>query len=363
MGIANIMAGFTLGEADILRRAMSKKKVEELEKYQDKFINNSIKNGYSKEKAMQIYNLILNFASYGFNKSHSVAYSIISYKMAYLKAHYPLYFYLALLNASDMDENKRKKYLQELKTHDLKVSKPDINKSNDNYVIHYDTIYLPFKVIKGISSVISNKIIETRDTGFIDIYDFFTKMVNASIPKNVFISLITSGSLDSFGINRRTIYENVDVLINYGNLVKDLGVDNVLKPEINNYDEFSKEELIAYEKECFGFYLSNHPVVYYRGKLKDTIKLCDIKNYFNKNVTCVLLVDRIKEVMTKDNLKMAFMEASDEELSVDIVVFPKVYETLEEIKKGDIIKVEGRIERKKDYNIIASTIVNIKEIV
>ena len=363
MLIANTMANFTLGEADILRRAMSKKKISDIEKFKDKFINNSIANGYPKEKSEQIFNLILNFASYGFNKSHSVAYSIISYKMAYLKANYPLYFYLSLLNSIEMDEEKTKKYIKEIKGHNLKVSKPDINKSEDSYVIHYDTIYLPFKTIKGISSVISNKIIEVRENKFIDIYDFFSKMVKASIPKNVYLSLITSGTLDSYGFNRKTIYDNLDNLVNYGNLVKDLGEDNVLKPEITISEEFTKEELINYEKECFGFYLSNHPVVFYRNKIENTIKLIDIKKYFNKNIVTVLLVDRVKEINTKDNNKMAFASCSDEEKTVDVIIFPNVYETISNLKKGDIIKVEGRVERKNDYNIIASTIINVKEII
>ena len=363
MLIANIMAGFTLGEADILRRAMSKKKLGDIEKLKDKFINNSIKNGYSKEKVEHIFNLILNFASYGFNKSHSVSYSIISYKMAYLKAHYPLYFYLALLNSSEMDELKTKKYINEVKSHDLKITKPDINKSMDNYVIHYDTIYLPFNTIKGISSVITNKIIDVRKDKFIDIYDFFGKMAMESIPKNVYLSLITSGALDSFGLTRKTIYENLDNLVNYGNLVKDLGSESISKPELNIYDEFNKEELINFEKECFGFYLSNHPVVYYRSKIDNSVKLIDLKKYFNKNITTVLLIDKIKEITTKDNLPMAFVSCSDEEKSVDVIVFPNVYETIPNLKKGDIIKVEGKVERKKDYNIIASNIVNIKEIV
>ena len=283
--------------------------------------------------------------------------------MAYLKANYPLYFYLSLLNSIEMDEEKTKKYIKEIKGHNLKVSKPDINKSEDSYVIHYDTIYLPFKTIKGISSVISNKIIEVRENKFIDIYDFFSKMVKASIPKNVYLSLITSGTLDSYGFNRKTIYDNLDNLVNYGNLVKDLGEDNVLKPEITISEEFTKEELINYEKECFGFYLSNHPVVVYRNKIENTIKLIDIKKYFNKNIVTVLLVDRVKEINTKDNNKMAFASCSDEEKTVDVIIFPNVYETISNLKKGDIIKVEGRVERKNDYNIIASTIINVKEII
>ena len=329
---------------------------------EDKFVTNAINNGYSKEKALEIYQLILNFASYGFNKSHSVAYSIISYKMAYLKAHYPLYFYLALLNSTSMDEEKTKEYLREMKKHDIKVNKPDINKSNTNYTISYNTLYLPFDLVKGISRVISEKIASAREDSFKDIYDFFTKMVMISIPKNVYLSLINSGSLDSFKINRKTIVQNLDNLVNYGNLVKDLGKENVLEPEIIPSDEYTKEELIALEKECFGFYISNHPIVFYREKIKDTILLSDIKSYFNKNVTCVLLIDRIKEITTKDNEKMAFLSCSDEEMSIDVIIFPKTYESITNLKKGDIIKVEGKVERRKDYSIIASTIVNIREI-
>ena len=363
MLIASKMANFSLGEADILRGAMKKKKVSDLEKLKDKFINNAISNGYKKDKVLEIYNKILDFASYGFNKGHSIAYSIISYKMAYLKAHFPLYFYLSLLNTISLNDEKTKTYLMEIKKHNLKISKPDINKSTDQYIINYDTIYLPFSSIKGISRVISKNIIDLRGNSYTDIYEFFSKTSWEVIPKNIYLSLITSGTLDTFKLNRKTIYENLDNLINYGKLTKDLGEDNVLKPELTMYEEFTKEELINYEKEAFGFYLSNHPVVYYRNKIKNAIKLSDIKKYFNKTIITVLLIDRIKEVNTKDQEPMAFISGSDEESIVDIIVFPKVYETIEGIKKGDIIKVEGRVERRKDYNIIAASIINIKEIV
>ena len=362
MLIANKMASFSLGEADILRRAVSKKKIDDIKKYQEKFINNSISNGYSKEKASEIYNLILKFASYGFNKSHSVAYSIISYKMAYLKAHFPLYFYLSLLNSVNMDEEKTKRYLKEIKKHDLKVSKPDINKSSNNYIIYYDTIYLPFNIIKGISSVISDKLIMLREDNFKDIYDFFVKIVKDTIPRNIIISLINSGSLDCFGINRKMLMENLDILINYGNLVKDLGEESITKPELETYPEYPKMELIDKEKESFGFYISNHPTIVYRENIKEAVPLVNLKNYYNKNVTCIVLVDRIKEIITKQGEKMAFLSCSDEEMSTDVIVFPKVYENLSNLKKGDIIKVDGRVEKKKDYELTANAIVNVEDL-
>lgn len=362
MLIARQMAGFSLGEADILRRAMSKKKAGELEKLKDRFINNSLKNGYSKEKVLEIYDVISNFASYGFNKSHSVAYSMVSYKMAYLKANYPLYFYLSLLNTTSLSDDKTKVYLMEMKKHNIKINKPDINKSTNDYVINYNTIYLPFSVIKGISKIIGEKIVDVRKSGFQDIYDVFSKLVSVSIPKNIYLALINSGSLDTFGYTRKTLIDNLDNLVNYGNLVKDLGVDNLTKPEIINSDEFSKEELINSEKEYFGFYISNHPVIYFRSMTDNAIPLTEVNKYNNKNISTIVMIDKIKEITTKNNDKMAFLTCSDEEMSIDVIIFPNVYENLSNLKKSDIIKVEGRVERRDTYNIVANNIIRVKEI-
>ena len=363
MLIARRMANFTLGEADILRRAMGKKKLGELEKLKDKFVNQAIKNGYSKEKVLEIYDLILDFAGYGFNKCHSVAYSTISYKMAYLKANYPLFFYLSLLNSTNLSDDKTKNYLMEMKKHNIKINKPDINKSNIDYVVYYNSLYLPFSVIKGISKIISEKIVDVRENGFTDIYDVFSRLASINIPKNIYLSLINSGSLDSFNYTRKTLIDNLDILVNYGNLVNDLGVDSLTKPEIINGEEFSKEELINSEKECFGFYISNHPVIYYRSKINNCVPLVNIKNYYNKNVSVILMVDKIKEIVTKKGDQMAFLTCSDEEMSIDVIIFPKVYESISILKKSDIIKVDGRVERRDTYNIVANNIINVKEIV
>ena len=191
----------------------------------------------------------------------------------------------------------------------------------------------------------------------------FSKLVSIGIPKNIYLALINSGALDSFNYTRKTLVDNLDVLVNYGNLVKDLGVDNLTKPEIINSDEFTKEELINSEKEYFGFYISNHPVVYYRSKINNTIPLVNIKDYFNKNITTIVMIDKIKEITTKKNEPMAFLTCSDEEVSIDVIIFPKTYEKYSNFKKGDIIKVDGRVERRDNYNIIANDIINLKEIV
>lgn len=361
MQIAVTLAGFSLGEADILRRAMSKKKKEEIEKFKDKFINNAIKNGYDKDLVLHLFDLILNFASYGFNKSHSVAYSMISFRMAYLKAHYPLYFYLSILDGSLSDEEKIISYIKEMRKKNIKVLRPDVNKSDNYFTVYYDSIVLPFGVIKGIGFDISKKIILSREEEFTDVYDFFVKMVKESIPKNVIELLIKAGALDSFKYNRNTLYQNIDSLINYGNLVKDLGSEFVLKPEIKQYEEFKRDDLIKNEKLIFGFYLSNHPVSLYKNKF-NSINLVDIKKYYNKNITCVVMIDKIKEIQTKKGEKMVFLLASDEDSNCDITIFPKLYEKYSKLAKNDIIKVEGKVERRKDFCIVARDIVNVKEI-
>ena len=144
-------------------------------------------------------------------------------------------------------------------------------------------------------------------------------------------------------------------------MCKDLGSDFVLKPEINMSDEFEREILINQEKECFGFYLTNHPVSFYKNKIK-SINLIDINKYFNKNITCVVMIDKIKEITTKKGEKMAFLSCSDEEASCDITIFPNLYKELLNLSKSDIIKVDGRVERRSNYNIIANSIINVKEI-
>ena len=356
MQIVNIMAGFSLGEADILRRAMSKKHREEILMFQEKFVKNALLRGYDEKLVNQIFNYILEFASYGFNKSHSVAYSMISYKMAYLKANYKEYFYLAILNGSMEDEEKLKSYLSEMKRNNIQVIKPDINKSMDNYILNYNRVILPFGIIKGIGKEVSKKIIEARKDGFVDIYDFFSKYSSGS--KNVLELLIQSGTLDSFGFNRKTLMQNLDNLINYGNLVNDLGYDNVLKPEIEISDEYERLTIINNEKDCFGFYLTNHPVSFYKTKIK-AINLKDIKKYFNKKVTCVVIIDKIKEITTKKGEKMAFLRCSDEEDNIDVTVFPKTYENLSKISRNDIVKITGMVGRRREYNIILDTIEKI----
>ena len=354
MQIVSLMAGFSFGEADILRRAMSKKKKEILKSEEEKFLQGCKNKGYSEETSKKVYDLILNFANYGFNKSHSVAYSIIAYRMAYLKAKYPKYFFSNLLSSVIGSESKTKEYIDEARRLNIKILNPNIMKSMNYYTVEKEGIRFPLSNIKNVGGVTCNDIISKRDN-YKDIYDCISKIVSKNVNKKVLEALIDSSCFTDFGYNIKTLNDNLDNLINYANLAKDLDESLILKPEIEIKEEYSKEMLMAREKELFGFYLSNYPTTSYKAKFK-VINLNEIEQFFNKTVDVIILVDRIKEITTKKDEKMAFISGSDETDSIDLTLFPSIYSKYQ-IKRGDIILVRGKIERRMDkYQLVVDKI-------
>ncbi len=350
MQIASTMAGFSLGEADILRRAMSKKKKEVLSSLEEKFIAGCLDNGHSKETSKQVYDLILKFANYGFNKSHSVAYSIIAYRMAYLKAKYPKYFFSNLLSSVIGSETKTKEYIDEARRLNIKILNPNINNSMGYYTVEKEGIRFPLSNIKNVGTVTCNDIISKRES-YKDIYDCISKILSKNVNKKVLEALIDSSCFEDYGYNIRTLNENLDNLINYATLAKDLDESLILKPEIEVKEEYSKEALMAREKELFGFYLSNYPTTSYKAKFK-VVNLNEIDRYFNKTIDVIVLVDRIKEITTKKDEKMGFIFGSDESGNLDLTLFPMVYKKYN-INKGNIILARGKVERRMDrYQLV-----------
>lgn len=347
MQVANIMAGYSLGEADILRRAMSKKKVEILNKEKEKFISKSVEKGYTNEIANYVYEMILKFANYGFNKSHSVAYSIVSYQMAYLKAHYPKYFISNLLNNVIGSEIKTKDYLLEAKLNKINILQPDINLSMEKYSTEKDGIRCPLSIIKNIGVVVSKELLKEREKGkFEDFFDFVKRTYSKTINRKVIESLIEAGCFKSFEYNRKTLIENLDLAINYAELVKDLDESLVDKPEFEILEEYSDEILMNKEYKSFGFYLSIHPLDNYN---KDnSLKISDLNKYINKNVTINLILEIKKEIETKKKDKMAFFKCVDEYSSIDLTLFPRVYEEYKDIPENTIISVNGRVDSRND---------------
>jgi DNA polymerase-3 subunit alpha len=362
MQVANVMASYSLGEADILRRAMSKKKEEVLLKEKDKFMSRAIQNGYEEKIALEVYELILKFASYGFNKAHSVAYAMISYKMAYLKAHYPAYFIRGLLDMSIGSSASTKDYIYEAKKNHLEILGPDINLSDKHYTIYNNQIRYPLYNIKNVGIQASELILEERKKGpFKDIYDFVKRTYSKTMNTGTLTSLILAGCFDSFHINRKTLITNLDLILNYAEVITYLDEEYALKPVLEEVEEYDKKTIMNQELEVFGFYLSTHPVLELREKYQKKISTKDLKNYFDKNIEMIVSIKRLKEIETKKQEKMGFLTCEDEADVLDVVLFPKIYQSLH-CKQDDMILLKGHVEKRFDkLQVVASSIQKLEE--
>lgn len=358
MQIANIMADYTLGEADILRKAMSKKNKAILLNEEKKFKERALNKGYDEKIVNRVYDSMLKFAEYGFNKSHSIGYSIVAYKMAYLKTHHPKNFITYLLSMDISDNTKTKQYIYEARKNDINILKPDINLSERKYKTENNGIRYPLSNIKNIGSSSAELIIKEREKGiYIDIFDFIRRCYGKTVTSKTLESLTFSGSFDTFGYNKKTIMDNLDLIINYGELIKDLDRQYALEPEIVKVDEYSKKELMEKELEIFGFYLTNNPITDFKSKYDNIIDVKDIEYYFTKNINMIVTIDKIKEIITSKNEKMVFLTGSDELRNCDIVLFPKTYNKYNNLNIGDIILINGKVERRFDkYQVVANTI-------
>jgi len=343
MQILSTMANYTYAESDLIRRAISKKKLNIIEEEKTKFVNNSIKNGYSTEVANKVYNLIVKFANYGFNKSHSVAYALVGYEMCFLKTHYPIYFYTALLNFNIGSDSKTKEYLDCLKRLNITICKPDINLSTNKYQVIDNKLLLPINIIKNIGTSVVDTLVKVREDKFIDYFDFIKKVNVNSIGIKTIEILIMAGCCDSFNINRRTMIENLGDALDYSELSSDTDIF-VSTPNLKEYEEYTNNELVKNEKELYGFYLSDHPVT----KYNNSVKLINLSNYFDKTVTLYLYVEEIRKIKTKSEDNMAFIIGSDETELMDLIVFPNKFSLLKDITKGDIIRVYGKVEKRYD---------------
>ncbi len=350
------MGGYSYSEADNIRRAMSKKKKEVMQQEKNHFISKAMEKGYTQTCADKVYDLILKFANYGFNKSHSVAYALVGYQMAYLKAHFSTIFYANLLNMSISSEIKTNEYLQVVKTSGMVIYGPNINESDNTYKIKENNLLLPLGVIKNVGQVAVKEIIVEREKGkFTDFFDFVRRCYGKSVTKKVIEALIYAGALKDFNQTKKTLINNLDSAITYAELTYEIDSPLVLKPSMEVYPEFSAKELIIKEKEVLGFYITNHPASRFHDK--NIMKLENITNYFDKFVKCVVLVSRIYSVNTKNGEKMYFVSAEDETASADFIIFPRQNSLLAKFKNDDLILVTGKVEKRLDkYQVIVSNI-------
>ncbi len=342
------IGGYTYAEADNIRRAMSKKKESIMLNDKLHFIKNALNKGYSENIATSIYDLILKFANYGFNKAHSVSYALIGYQMAYLKTKFPIYFITNLLNMSMGSVIKTKEYIDEAKLKNIKILKPDINISTNNYLIFNNSLMVPLSSIKNLGITATESIIAERNQNgkYKDYLDFIARTYGKSVNKKTIISLIDAGVLDSFNLNKKTMIENLDIALNYGSLISDLDSSFVAIPTLEKYEEYPLEELRIKEYNSYGFYLTNHPSSIYKDK--NIIKINNIKNFFDKRIKCVVLLENIRTIKTKKGDNMAFLSCSDETGNLDFVIFPKAYYMLANINKGNLLNINGKVTKRYD---------------
>ncbi|MDE5540151.1 MAG: DNA polymerase III subunit alpha, partial [Bacilli bacterium] len=352
------IGGYSYAEADNIRRAMSKKKEAVMLSDREHFVSQAINRGYNKNTALDIYNLILKFANYGFNKAHSVSYALIGYQMAYLKTKFPMYFITNLLNMSIGSEIKTKEYIDEAKKKGIKILKPDINLSQDSYLIVNDALMLPLSSIKNLGVNATSSILEERGKNgeFVDYLDFVARTYGKSVNKKTIVSLIEAGVLDSFKITKKTMIQNLDIAINYADLISNLDASLCLTPAITEYPEYEEEELRVKEFNSYGFYVTNHPVSKYMDK--NIVKLANVQSYFDKHIKCVVLVEKVRTIKTKKGDQMAFLTASDETGNMEFVIFPTAYYMLANVNIGDIIMVQGKVTKRFDSYQISVDFLN-----
>lgn len=322
--IASKFAGYTLGEADVLRRAVSKKKIDVLEKEREKFVIGAVKKGYSKDLANQIFEYILKFANYGFNKSHSVAYSLVSYQMAYLKTHYFKEFMAVMMSDKIGSVASIKSYILECNKKNINVLPPSINKSSIDFVCIDNDIYYSLLGITGLGdTVLRNLLSERSQNGLYKSYDEFIRRTKDILNKKHVEMLINSGALDDFKITRKAMNEEYDQslqIANLGEMFKEHLSDHIFGEEEYTYEEIARNEALA-----LGFNLKFDILRRYEG-IKKKYKTIEIANLnTNKTSLCVFIIKRIKEISTKKGDKMAFVSVYDNTSELECVIFPTVY--------------------------------------
>lgn len=354
MQVATTMAGFSLGKADNLRKAISKKKGDQLIKLKEEFIQGALKKGYAQALAEHVYDLIMKFANYGFNRSHSVAYGMVAYQLAYLKANYPLCFFMSLLNSVIGSDSKTNEYVFEAKKRSIQILLPSVNDSLLHYRIQHDALRFPLLGIKGIGRAIALPIIEEREQHgpYLDFFDFVARMAKYRVAKKTMETLIYAGALDEFRINRVSMIASLDDAIRYGDLVKIEDQDQILldfdlvsKPAMTSLKENASLHAEK-EKECLGFYLTTHPIEALRNKLDANLRplvfLKEVRGY----VKFICQIEKCKPYRTKNGHMMMFVLANDETSKFDLVCMPNIYEIHEkDLVKGNYLYIEGVIDK------------------
>ena len=370
--IATVMAGFTLSEADVFRRAVSHKEKEVLESAQKGFIEGSIKNGYSEKDAKKVFADILKFADYGFNKSHAVVYAIIACRMAYLKYYYPLEFYVSLLmTSSGANDVKFNEYVSELKRRGLTIYSPDINESGITFAVKEKGLLFPFSFIKGINDMMAKKIIEDRDYHgpYKDFFDFVKRMYIQGATEVVITKLINAGCFDKLYPSRASLRATIKYALQFAELSYGNDGQIILDEALENQKQYFKDnddplENLNAEYDVLGIMLSDNPLRYKQDLLKkeNVYNLVEAKDRTD-TINIAGIVSAIKTIKTrKSGQTMAFVKIFDEVGEMEVTVFPKLFEVaFSYLEKNKIILINGHYENDGEKESFIAEIIKLLE--
>lgn len=374
MQVVQTVAGFTLSQADIFRRAISKKDIKKMSSLKEQFIKGCLNNKYSEKQANEIYNQIEKFADYGFNKSHSVCYSIITCQMAYLKVKYPYEFFISLLEVgSSSSDTKFQEYISEMKKMGINIYLPDINHSTFEYSIHNNGLLIPLTSIHGVPNPIIEAIIHERNKNgdFEDLTDFAVRLIPFGINDLQIIRLIDAGCFDSINPSRASLRHNLPSIIRFvqtfvgdsaqGNIFK-LDIKNQPKPRFIQIDDNPLENF-ELEYEALGITVSKTILSYKKDILESknikTITYLKENNYPSVSFACILKDKKV--IKTKKGEPMAFLKVFDEENELEVTLFPETYsKALMLLESNKVLIIKGNYQASKD-SFIADSVNSLNE--
>ncbi|MFQ5735428.1 MAG: DNA polymerase III subunit alpha [Thermodesulfobacteriota bacterium] len=378
MEIAKVLAGYTPGDADMLRKAMGKKLAEEMVVQRNRFLEGAKKNGVHQKKAEKIFDLMAKFAGYGFNKSHSAAYALISYHTAYLKSHYPVEFMAALMGSDMNNTDQVVKYINECRDMGIGVDPPDINESSTEFTVRNGRIRFALAAVKNVGASAIEEVLKVREDGpFTSLVDFLSRLDTRKVNRKVVESLIKCGAFDPIGLGRGQMFGSLDTAmeiaqgvqrdreLGQGSIFDMLGGSSSSAP-VNTISEESfpgwdDKEALTYEKETLGFYFSSHPLASYKKEmaLYTTGPIEEVKQRADEaEVTIGGIITEFKETLTRKGSRMAFARVEDLSASMEVVIFSALYKkTSELLSEGHPLLIVGRLDKKdEEAKLIANAI-------
>lgn len=379
MQIASVMGGFSLGQADLLRRAMGKKKHSILEAQKGAFLEGAAERGFDAKLAKDVFDLMSHFADYGFNKSHSAAYAMLVYQTAYLKAHYLPEFMAALLSSIMGDNEKVGAYIEHCKRIGLAILPPDINVSKATFSVDDGKIRFGLAAVKNVGEGAVQTVIKEREVGgpFVDLIDFCSRIDMRVVSKRGLESLIKCGAFDSLGANRAQLLAVTERCVEMAairrrdrisgqiGLFGDEELQETYDVTLPDIEEMPIEELLALEKEMTGFYITGHPLDRYRERMTNYTQINELDKEEigdGKRVTIAGLIASAKRLVTKRGELMCFLEVEDFTGRIEVVVFPKVLERASSFLVPDIpIVLSGRIDKGSETNKVLAEVIRDME--